>query len=163
MSPFFITGLPRSRTAWMAAFLTDGHVFCHHELLKDCISKQQFYDEMSKPSVGNSDSGLVFTDFQERFPESKTVIIERNRKDVFDSLSDIYDIDVNAFNDLAERIDQIQGLRVPFELLDQEMETVCEYIGIPYNKQRHDMFKVLNIQTTDLLPRVEALMVWAGE
>ena len=29
--PFLITGLPRSRTAWMAEIATDGDMACHHE------------------------------------------------------------------------------------------------------------------------------------
>lgn len=29
---FFITGLPRSRTAWMANLMTGGACFCHHDL-----------------------------------------------------------------------------------------------------------------------------------
>src|SRR5580700_9385789 len=40
--PFIIMGLPRSRTAWLAAFLTDGDVHCHHELMRMCQTPSEY-------------------------------------------------------------------------------------------------------------------------
>src|SRR5581483_3193569 len=59
--PFLIVGLPRSRTAWLAAFLTGGEVHCHHELLRQC---KQWIDYPQKllatpaPIVGDADPTL---------------------------------------------------------------------------------------------------------
>ena len=162
MTPFFLTGLPRSRTAWMAAFLTNGDVLCHHEFLKDCTSREMFYEGMraQHKRIGNSDSGLVITDFQTKFPDSKTVIIERNPADVYASLSEIFDVSLEGFYLMAKEVEKIEGLRVPFTRLDDEMPTICEYLDIPYDKARHDLFKILNIQSTDLVLRHEAVNVW---
>ena len=61
MSKFFITGLPRSRTAWLASFFTGNNSFCYHEILRvssgfdDAIRKLSHRKEMY---VGNSDSSL---------------------------------------------------------------------------------------------------------
>ena len=34
MSNFFITGLPRSRTAWFSTFFTGNNSFCYHEIIR---------------------------------------------------------------------------------------------------------------------------------
>mgnify|MGYP003658643839 CR=1 FL=1 len=163
MTPFWITGLPRSRTAWMSAFLTNGDVFCHHEFLKDCTSREMFYEAMSVQDkrIGNSDTGLVVTDFQTRFPDSKTVIIDRDPVDVYVSLSEIYEgINLDNFWSMVQDISELKGMRVPFDRLDDEMPNICEYLDIPYDKARHELFKILNIQTTDLVLRHETVKVW---
>ena len=123
-----------------------------------------FYDGMRAQykRIGNSDSGLVITDFQTRFPDSKTVIIDRAPADVYASLSEIFDVSLEGFWAMTKEVDKLKGLRVPFNKLDDEMPVICEYLDIPYDKARHELFKDLNIQTTDLVLRHEAVAIWAG-
>lgn len=54
---FFITGLPRSRTAWMAAFMSAGNSFCLHEP-RNWTSVWQ--GNGAGVHAGISDSGLGF-------------------------------------------------------------------------------------------------------
>lgn len=90
-TPFFITGLPRSRTAWMSAFLSNGDVVCRHEALKYCKSKADFSRLMRHPKkrVGTADSVLMWSDFRARFPNAPFIIIDRNPNEVCAALEQI--------------------------------------------------------------------------
>lgn len=59
MRPFFITGLPRSRTAWLAVASTTGNSICHHEPgFGDYESARDIWQAPSAVRVGISDAGL---------------------------------------------------------------------------------------------------------
>ena len=95
MKTFFITGLPRSRTAWLANFFTYGDSFCFHEALKyshEMWDIKELFESTSKPYVGNSDSYIPF--FAQRldslFPDAKWVFIERDINDVAKSMQRIF-------------------------------------------------------------------------
>jgi len=155
LNPFFITGLPRSRTAWMAAFLTGGDVLCHHELMKFCPTRECFYQAFRHPKVriGNSDSGLPLTEFQRVFPDAPTVIIERDIEDVYRSLHDIgIPIEMRWLVDMQERIAGLNGMRVEFDNLDRQLADICNHIGLPYRREKHDIFRHLIVVTNDFTP-----------
>ena len=161
MEPFFITGLPRSRTAWMAAFLTGDGVLCHHELMKFCKTKAEFYRSFDHPSlrIGNSDSGLMMTDFQNVFPDSPTVIIERPLDDVLQSLHDIEILVPREYlEDMQSKLSSLKAMRVEFENLDRQLPDVCDYIGVPYNREKHDIFRSLVVVTVDFTP--DNYLIW---
>ena len=82
---FFITGLPRSRTAWMTVATSRSNAICHHEpsaWLKDEIALADLWAP-SVVSIGISDSalgsviGAVLTAYQPR-----TLVIRRPVNDV---------------------------------------------------------------------------------
>lgn len=85
-SPFFIVGLPRSRTAWFSAFLSGGDVTCHHELLRKCARPEEFAWKLAEtptPIVGDADSILpaAYYRIKESLPKHKLVFIVRNPED----------------------------------------------------------------------------------
>ncbi len=90
---FFVTGLPRSRTAWMSAFLTTGETLCYHE--PSChIAKIEdistFFDSTFYKHIGVSESSLGF--FIEWILENikpRTLIIERDIAEVKESMRQI--------------------------------------------------------------------------
>jgi len=91
MNTFFITGFPRTRTAWLANFFTYGNSFCFHEAIKQCNNITDLKDlfvSTGKQYVGNSDSVIPFfaKRVNELFPQAKWVIIERDEQDVIKSL-----------------------------------------------------------------------------
>lgn len=61
MKTFLITGLPRSRTAWLSNFFTVGPIFCHHDLSAHCIEGVDAIVSTMRATdaeiVGNADSG----------------------------------------------------------------------------------------------------------
>jgi hypothetical protein len=84
MRPFFILGLPRSRTAWLANFLCYGPAFCFHEALIGCDSIKSYARRLcavDAEHVGDSSSGTVFfiDDIMHLFPEARLVVVERNQ------------------------------------------------------------------------------------
>lgn len=89
---FFVTGLPRSRTAWLANFLTCGESFCFHEAIRDADSLDDLKKMLSNSKyryTGSSDSSLpLFADkVLKIFPDSRLVVIERDSNEVLNSLS----------------------------------------------------------------------------
>src|SRR6267142_4290527 len=62
MSLFFITGLPRNRTAWLSVLLSHGEKsFCTHDGLKNHSPKQLVHAmrESDYDYAGDSDSALL--------------------------------------------------------------------------------------------------------
>ena len=85
--PFFVTGLPRSRTTWLANWLTAGRAFCFHDLLADCArveDMQGYFQDVAHGHklayVGNADSGLplVWRKVQQVFPAARWLVVERD-------------------------------------------------------------------------------------
>lgn len=88
--PFFITGLPRSRTAWLANLFTWGDSFCYHDILGECGSLSELdskIGECSSRFVGVSDSSilLVWTHLLRRYPTAKWIIVKRDFDQACDS------------------------------------------------------------------------------
>ena len=92
---FFITGLPRSRTSWLANFFTYTGSFCFHEGTRFCANIQDLKDLMDShqaSSVGNADPALLYfmDDLKREFPRSKVVLVEREIHETIDSFIDFY-------------------------------------------------------------------------
>lgn len=90
--PFLITGLPRSRTAWLSAFFTVGDCFCHHELSGSCktiteVQMMMLLDDF--PFCGNSDSGalLILDELIELIPGLRIVYVVRDEIDALSSFA----------------------------------------------------------------------------
>lgn len=91
MRAFFICALPRSRTAWLANFLTHGIAHCYHEALLHCASINDLVPMFQRPQklvVGNSDcaNALFMPALQAQFPGSPIVVIDRPIEECADSL-----------------------------------------------------------------------------
>ncbi len=161
MEPFFIAALPRSRTAWMAAFLSGDRVICHHEFIKHCTTREAFYRGLRHPEyrVGESSSGLILTDFQKEFPKSPTVIIERDPNEVCESLNDLgLPTAIHMVDEWQSKLDRLIGMRVTFNHLDDLLPDVCQYLGLRYSKIKHDIFRPLIIETVDF--NAQNLSIW---
>ena len=162
IEPYFITGLPRSRTAWCAAFFTGFYnQVCYHEGLRGTKSLDEFTQRMylsGYSKVGNSDCGMALFDFQAAFPDSPVLIIRRPFVDVCRSLAAM-DIPIEAqmVHVIDRRLNHVDGLEVGFDELDHRMPEVCKHLGLPYSEQRHEQFMQLNIQTTNYGPDQDAL------
>jgi hypothetical protein len=88
--PFLITGLPRSRTAWLSVFMTTGSSICYHDAIaaiaeiEECakLFKSEFYK-----FVGVADCGFVFfLDWILENIKPRTLIVERDPAEVTESL-----------------------------------------------------------------------------
>jgi hypothetical protein len=85
-SVYFITGLPRSRTAWISNLLTSGCSFCWHDAAKFggvagiCSALDAALLMPGVKVAGNSDSGLAMFSrrLMEIYPLAKWVIVWRD-------------------------------------------------------------------------------------
>ncbi len=81
MTQFLIFGRPRSRTAWVANFLTQAnHSFCHHEGMATStnpIELRGLMDSSPAMAVGNADTGMIHSprEILRFFPAAKLVVL----------------------------------------------------------------------------------------
>ena len=156
---YFVTGLPRSRTAWFAKWLPN----CLHEGIEGCSTHKEFIDKLG--DKGDSDSGLMFFPVDRYFPKSPVVIVERDFDEVINSLSNIglMNNDAYIFMKVAKNmLDKMDGMRVPFD--DLPLQDIWEYlIGTEFNKKEaYDMGKI-NIQNVNYNPDWAAFRNFIGE
>jgi hypothetical protein len=83
--PFFITGTPRSRTAWLSALFTTERTLCYHEPQESAIDLVKRHPDRT---VGISDPSLVFKfdALRKEFPHAPWVYIQRNPDEALASL-----------------------------------------------------------------------------
>tara|TARA_R110000796_G_scaffold85071_1_gene184881 strand:+ start:67 stop:561 length:495 start_codon:yes stop_codon:yes gene_type:complete len=160
MSNFFVVGLPRSRTAWLANFLTYEDKFCFHEGINGCSTLKEYKNKLGN-NKGDSCTALMLLNLNKEFPEAPVVVIETDTKRAIEFSKEIYGKDLTQeMNVLNEQMKFIKGLRIRLENLDNSLEEIWTYlIGTSYNKERGDLLKNMNIQTNNFNYDIKA----AGE
>jgi len=150
MANFFIIGLPRSRTAWLANFLTTDHRFCHHEGINGCSSIEQYREKIGS-NDGDSGTGMMLFDMNTLFPDSPIVIIERDPNAAIEFCYRTYGhYDPEAMHFLKERLDKIEGLRIRYEEINIRLADIWAHVvGSPFNQRRADMLIKMNVQIID--------------
>jgi len=162
----FITGLPRSRTKWFADYF-DGipGVTAYHEPLNGLRSKREFYDIVDRGGI-IVDSGLLITDFQERY-NLPTVIIERDIDAVFDSLCRYFEAqglplpNRLSLDLIKEGVDALQGLRIAFEDIDARMAEIHRHLGVPFDAEYAARMAGDNRQVEQLQVNTDSWLLWA--
>ena len=160
INKFFITGLPRSRTAWLSTFFTGDNCFCYHEVLRvsngfdDAIQKLLNRKEMY---VGNSDSSLpIWIDkIDHILKHSPIVIIERDIDEVTNSLTNLFgDYDYTGILDSTlEHIEIIKDrynyISIDYNELSKQscLETIWNFCTpkIPFDKDKFETLRTINI------------------
>jgi hypothetical protein len=133
MTAFLITGLPRSRTAWMAVAATDGTAVCYHEPTMHLARWDDVFDEIwhghgGFEHVGISDHGLGFHLPEITRRQVRTLIIDRPIAEVDASLARIGLGGSNFCDLLAEALAYRHSLirRVPYAALaDTDTVIAC--------------------------------------
>jgi hypothetical protein len=144
MGKFVITGLPRSRTSWFAAYLTHGDTFCHHEAIH--FGKPMFMPGYTH--IGNADSGYpMHPKWAEELGDHKVVVIHRDIDEVVASLAYVGVHDVRpVLNEIYHNMDRLDGLHVAFEHINSHLPEIHEYIEVPYDEERAKLFLAMNIE-----------------
>jgi len=162
---FLITGLPRSRTAWISAYFQglDG-VSCFHEpetqvFSFDCLI--EYIDDVFTEYTGVSSSGMaVWTAFEFiTFSGCKSLIIDRSIEDVIQSLSNanigigneenrkICDYVIELYDRMHFETDCMQ---ITYEALDDSywMEKIQNHLvpGVPFSYKYWESIMEMNIQ-----------------
>lgn len=157
MTPFFITGFPRSRTAWTATYLTQGNIHCFHDGLVECDEVKglrSLFESAGKPFVGNSDpANALFHPFlMEAFPDANWFVIWREPKEVLKSLERLQwgcpEKIVKAWTRALEHIQGYGAFKVDFKDLSETAGILAERIDPDweFNPLRDALFKKMNIQ-----------------
>lgn len=145
MQPFFITGTPRSRTAWLSVVATSGASVCLHEPgFGDVESARAVWAKGTPSRIGIADAGLglhlraILAEFRPR-----TLIVERPIADVIASFHDYFRGHLEGGWEALVR-DQLGNLqaalqiadplvkRMPFADLDniEEVQGALAWLGI---------------------------------
>lgn len=155
---FLITGLPRSRTAWMAAYFSNYPAICHHEPLKMLSEISEFPGSMHSefyPYVGASDSGAgFFLPWIMKNMNPPTVIIERDIDEVERSMALIGFEIGKALDMLRERLLTFKNhpsvLWVPFDSLNDKriIRRIHSHLlpCVPFDDVRYEIFSDLRIE-----------------
>ena len=148
MGNFFVVGLPRSRTAWLANFLTYENNFCFHEGIDGCSTIEQYKNKLGK-NKGDSCTGLMLLNLNKEFPNAPVVIIETDIERAVEFSKETYGKDLTKEMQIAkEQMKFVKGLRIPLDSINDCLEEIWSYlIGTPYDKERGDLLKKMNIQT----------------
>jgi len=126
---FFITGLPRSRTAWFSAFMTASGYMCLHEGLNGCRSIEEYKKKIKH--VSDSNTGIILVGA----PIDRPILVI-HREDRHDGLFD--NVDLN----------KIKGLHVEFSDIHDRIEEIFTYLtGDKIDWVIYNIFKYLNITT----------------
>lgn len=148
---FFVTGLPRSRTAWLANFLTYDDQFCYHEGLNGCSSIDEYKDKVK--DKGDSNTGLMMFDFKDHFPDSKVIVIDSSVDKSIEFSKSVFGVDLTDIMVKGKtRLDSINGLHININDINDRLKEIWEYVSDkPFDKERADMLIKLNIQVNDPL------------
>lgn len=156
--PFLITGLPRSRTAWMSIVASMGPAsICFHEPMLALGSwreaKKLWADDAYK-FVGISDSGAGFHLAEiMRDIRPRTLIIERLRADVDVSLRILSDVQTNYCDLLSARLEEFKShplVKVVAFADLTDTSTVMECLdwlmpSLTFDRRKIDQMQAMNI------------------
>lgn len=150
---YFITGLPRSRTAWFAAlFSASKDCFCFHDGLNGCRTVEELKIRLeSRPErhVGDSDSGLMILDLERLFPDAKVVLIKRDVEECRESLVEFIGEEYGSTIDYAAMMMENvkDALVVEFDDIDSRIDEIFTYCtGEKLDPDVKGLFLNLHIQ-----------------
>ena len=103
-TPFIVFGLPRSRTAWLARFLSYGDWHCGHEELRHVRSLDDASAWLSQPCTGTAETAGA--PFWRLLPAGvRVVTVRRPMCDVVDSLMRLMPFERVGLERLVRRLD----------------------------------------------------------
>lgn len=150
MLDFAITGLPRSRTAWLSAFLTTDSAHCWHEWSAKVNGPADFLDAIVPGKVsGVSDTGIWLLGDNLKHIARSVVIVHRPTADCEASLKARFGVDFDL-GLMADELAKIDGLHVSFDDLNslECVAQIWEYCTkSPLQRERYSVFKDIRIDT----------------
>lgn len=150
MLDFAILGLPRSRTAWLAAFLTTDSSHCWHEYSANVDKPSDFLNAMVPGKIsGIADTGAALLGDDINNLVRRVVVIHRDVRESEASLARAFGVAVDM-GWIPQRLLAIDGLHIAYNDLDnlESIASLWEYcLQSPFQRERFELFRGLNIQT----------------
>ena len=188
MKNFFIIGLPRTRTAWLANFLTNGDGFCFHEAMRTCSNLDELKAKMATEcrdtvtTVGDADPSLcqILPEVIAKFPEAKIVVINRATGEAYESYMLAFPALAPKYEDWSKAQEKLLNfLSVPKNNVmdvafdDLAMPAICDDIhqfclGRPMDTTRWEMLDEMRITVlaekayTTMAPWAKAYLSYAS-
>lgn len=149
---FLILSLPRSRSAWLANFMTTDTTLCLHDPTGMLVSGETLPDVSAK-IYGWADTALGMTPDIVRSLEARTLIIERDPEDVIAAVEQMglpipIDRVRGAVMSQVQSLKEIRGLRVRFEEIDNRLGGIWSFLtlGQPFDGDRANLLKQFDVQ-----------------
>ena len=176
MKHFFITGLPRSRTAWLANLLTTDTSVCYHEKIRECDSFEKYIVKMTTApveKVGDSSSGhlLFYRQMVQTFPDAKWVLVERNPQEAFEAAVKAFpqfDVPVQAFRDARVHMQQLKNAVpvnkltvIEYSKLNESLGHICDWVGVPVPAWRREALEQMKVEIHMPSAQAHGCPVWA--
>lgn len=125
--PFFILGTPRSRTAWLASFLSQPGRPCLHEPTPHLGSREEFLAMLRDPAAAISDSGLTLAwqDVVAAAPTARVVVVRRSHHGVLES-----------FSRLGMNAAELEWMSVVLRQIEEDISLLClshPVLMVPYH------------------------------
>ena len=136
---FVISGLARSRHAWFSAYFTNGVETCHFEAIPNRIEIAD--------GDGTADPGyLVSPKWIAELGPHRLVIIHRPIDEVM-PWWEAKGLDPSHLVALEQGLDSFKdALHIDFHDINERLGEIHNWIGIPWDQERADLFVQLNIQ-----------------
>lgn len=160
MIKFLIASLPRSRSTWLANFLTTDKTTCLHDHLADCESLTEF--RMSgKGLCGAAETAIgLFPSFVNSLKIPK-VIIHRDLDEVIDSCiiaaQNIHheidgDLLIKGLKIMQSGLINIDGFHVKYQDINAKLPQIWDICtGLPYDEERGKLLMGFNVTTAQVV------------
>lgn len=125
-----ITGLPRSRTAWLSVFMSQSKTYFHHEAINGCRSIHE-YQKKTK-GCGDSTTGFLPLLLLGEIKNKKTVIIKKSKDELGRCIKwceNEYGAASKAtLQDMHDRLCSIDGLIINQSDINNRLQDIWEYL-----------------------------------
>jgi hypothetical protein len=148
----FITGLPRSGSAWLANYLSYGNCMFLHDAWKHGSPDEikQKFESSSVYASGTADPAnvMLLDKIDKSFPDAKWVVITRPVEEVKESCEAINFPFVDFTNNLKGLMSSRKVLKVPFKTMFKRADEIGRFIYPDWDSPpwRKSMLSDLNVQ-----------------
>ena len=163
---FYITGLPRSRTAWMSNFFTTDRTFCYHEGVNGCDSIKSYKDRLNMfqySHVGDSNTYYPYINLGQNAP---IIVILRDIKEVQRSLEVLFGkMDYTPIlEETRSKLLKLDALFVQFNDVNNRLEEIWNHCikDIKFDHKRANELSKMKVETIDFNFNLETINHFKG-
>lgn len=162
---FFVTGLPRTRTAWLSNLLTTSNSICLHDALRAARTRDGLLALSSLPYVGVADAFLAL--FPSAIaPGDPLVVINRSYDDVHGRMAQLWPGSERMLPSLYAALDTLKSshahIEIDFRDLDDPhyVSAIWHYCvpGISWDGDRYEQLRRLKVEVRDDLALQGAIL-----
>lgn len=158
LPPFIVYSLPRSRSAWLARFLSYNGRPCGHDLAQTVKTMAEFVSMFDDHYAGTAETGAVvgWRAIRSLMPDARVAVVRRPVKEVYDSLARFGLASKLLMDELIERdamLDEVARIPGVISVSFTEMTTVagCQKLfehclGVPFDWEWWEGLASVNVQ-----------------